>query len=162
MARRGAQRPRERAFFEELRAAAEAAGIAGRVRFLGERDDVPRLLAAADIYCQPNVAPESFGIAFVEALYAGLPAVSTRLGGAAEIIDAACGVLVPPGDPAALAGALAALIDDPGLRRRLGAAGPARARHLCDPAVTLGRLAGLLREMPTAKAQGRQETPRRG
>ena len=74
-------------------------GIEDRVRFLGERDDVPRLLAAADVYCQPNVAPESFGIAFVEALYAGLPAVSTRLGGAAEIVTDACGVLVPPADP---------------------------------------------------------------
>jgi glycosyltransferase involved in cell wall biosynthesis len=47
--------------------------IADRVRFAGQRDDVPRLLAAADLHCQPNSSPEPFGVAFVEALAAGLP-----------------------------------------------------------------------------------------
>ena len=67
------------------------------MRWLGQRRDVPELLAAADIYCQPNVGAEPFGIVFVEALYTGLPVVTTALGGALEIIDASCGVLVPPG-----------------------------------------------------------------
>ena len=76
--------------------------------------------------------------------------VSTRIGGAAEIIDGSCGVLVPPDDPPALAGALGALIDDPEARRRLGAAGPARARRLCDPAAALARVEELLRQVSTA------------
>jgi glycosyltransferase involved in cell wall biosynthesis len=125
------------------------------VKFVGQRSDVPELLAAADVHCQPNAGPEPFGIAFVEALYAGLPVVSTRLGGAAEILDASCGVLVPPADPAALAAALGALIDDPGARARLGAAGPARAAHLCDPAAALGRLEGLLAGVAAAPRGGR-------
>ena len=57
---------------------------------------------AADIHCQPNTAPEPFGLVFVEALYAGLPVVTTALGGALEILTDACGVLVPAGDAPAL------------------------------------------------------------
>ena len=48
---------------------------------------VPRLMAAADIYCQPNTTPEPFGIAFVEALAAGVPVVTTAMGGPLEIVD---------------------------------------------------------------------------
>jgi len=73
----GAQRPHEAEYLRELEEQAQKMGIAERVRFLGQRADVPRLLAAADIHCQPNTGPEPFGIAFVEALYAGLPVVTT-------------------------------------------------------------------------------------
>jgi glycosyltransferase involved in cell wall biosynthesis len=140
----GPQRHHEAAYLERLRAEVRAAGLAERVRFLGQRTDVPALLAAADVHCQPNTGPEPFGIAFVEALYAGLPVVTTRLGGAIEIVTADCGLLVEPSDPAALAAALAALIDEPACRARLGAAGRARARQLCDPAPVLARLGDLL------------------
>ena len=143
----GAQRPHEQVYLAELQTAAHTAGIAERIHFLGERSDVPRLLAAADLFCQPNTGPEPFGIGFVEALYSRLPVVSTRMGGAAEIVDESCGRLVPPDDSPALAEALSHLIDDPAQRERLGAAGPARARHLCDPEAGLPRLEALLRDV---------------
>jgi glycosyltransferase involved in cell wall biosynthesis len=73
--------------------------------------------------------------------------VTTALGGALEIVDARCGVLVKPNDAAALADALALLIDDDDDRHRLGAAGPARARELCDPDVALRRLDKLLERL---------------
>ena len=130
----GAQRPHERTYLEELRDQAARLGLAGRVQFLGQRTDVPQLLAAADVYCQPNLSPEPFGVAFVEAMYAGLPVVTTALGGALEIIGASCGLLVPPGRPDALAEALRGLIADPKARRRLGNQGPYRAAELCNPA----------------------------
>ena len=76
---------------------AGAAGLASRIRFLGQRSDVADLFEAADVYCQPNIAPDSFGLSFIEALSAGLPVVTTRLGAAAEIVDTSCGVLVEPG-----------------------------------------------------------------
>jgi glycosyltransferase involved in cell wall biosynthesis len=140
----GAQRPHERAFLAGLRERASRAGIADRIRWVGERNDVPHILAAADIYCQPNVAPEPFGIAFVEALAAGLPVVTTRQGAAEEIVDDTCGVLVPVGDVHRLAAALHDLIADSDFRHRLSSAGPARARELCDPSTQLERLSAVL------------------
>lgn len=140
----GPQRPGDAAHLAELHAAARHHGIAGRVHFLGQRDDVPRLMRTADLFCQPNTAPESFGLVLVEALAAGLPVVTTAIGGGAEIVTPACGVLVPPGDGPALAAVLRRLIADAPERHRLGAAGPARARELCDPAVTIPRLYRLL------------------
>jgi glycosyltransferase involved in cell wall biosynthesis len=129
----GAQRESEQGYLESLQSTAKESGIADRIRFIGQRDDVYRLLAASDIHCQPNVSPEPFGIAFIEALYAGLPVVTTRQGGAIEIVKDACGVTVAPNDPIALAAALGRLIGDAEVRRRLGNAGPSRARELCDP-----------------------------
>ena len=121
--------------------------IADRVKFLGHRSDVAHLLDAADIYCQPNLEPDAFGISFIEALGARLPVITTALGGALEIVDQSCGALVKPNDPAALADALARLVDDAAERRRLGAAGPARARELCDPAAALRHLDDLVERL---------------
>lgn len=132
----GAQRPMEVRYLAELEALASGLGIRERVRFLGQRSDVPRLLATGDIHCQPNTGPEPFGLAFIEALYAGLPVVATAMGGPLETIDTTCGVLVPP-EPGPLAQALQRLIQDGEERRRLGAAGPSRAVALCEPSAFL-------------------------
>jgi glycosyltransferase involved in cell wall biosynthesis len=94
-------------------------GIADRVRFLGERTDIGDLLAAADIYCQPNTGREPFGIALVEAMSAGLPVVATELGATADPVESDVGRRVSA-DPSALAAALAELIRDAEKRRRLG------------------------------------------
>ena len=137
-----------------LVASARRLGIGDRVRWLGERPDVRRLLAAADIHCQANVAPEPFGVAYVEALAAGLPVVASAAGGAIEIVDDSCGVLVPPGDAEALARALERLIVDRGIRARLAAGAPARARHLSDPATQMFRLADALTVMKAMEPAG--------
>jgi glycosyltransferase involved in cell wall biosynthesis len=140
----GAQRPHEEAHLAEMYALAQSLGIAPRIRFLGQRDDVPALMASADVLCQPNLGPEPFGIAFVEAMHAGLPVVATAIGGAREIVEATCGILVPPQDPAALADALRRLLTDSALRSQLGAAGPAHARALCDPEQQTSKLRDVL------------------
>jgi glycosyltransferase involved in cell wall biosynthesis len=140
----GAQRRGEHAYRARLEEHAHQAGIAARVHFLGQRDDVAALLWASDVYCQPNTEPESFGIAFVEALYAGLPVVTTDFGGAREIVTPDCGFLVPAGDRRALVEALRLLISDADLRRRLGSAGPARAARLCAPEHVVPRLEAAL------------------
>lgn len=120
-------------------------GLQERIRFLGHRRDVPALLRRAWVLCQPNIRPEAFGLAFVEALQRGVPVVTSDLGGAREVIvDDGCGILVPPADPQALARVLATLIEDSGLRDRLGAAGPARALYLSDPRERVLQLAQLL------------------
>jgi glycosyltransferase involved in cell wall biosynthesis len=128
-----AARPEEEAYVARLRADVQAAGIGDRVQFLGERSDVPDLLAASDVFCHPNTRPEGFGVVFVEALYAGLPVIASATGGALEIVDDTCGILIEPGDVAATREALAALVANPDLQARLGAAGAGRAAELCDP-----------------------------
>lgn len=136
---------REVRYADALVARVARSGHGTRVRLLGPRSDVPDLLAAADVVCHPNTAPESFGVAFVEALAAGVPVVTSALGGALEIVDSTCGVLVAPGDVEAVADALRVLVTNPARRRALGAAGPARAREVGDPGTNLRALAEALR-----------------
>jgi glycosyltransferase involved in cell wall biosynthesis len=103
-----------------------AAPLGDRVRFAGFRHDVPACLAAADVVVLPSLH-EGLGIAALEAMAATRPVVASRTGGLAEAVaDGETGLLVPPGDPDALAAALARLAADPALRRRLGEAGRVR------------------------------------
>jgi len=107
-----------------LRAAAAPHG--DRVVFAGFRRDVAACLAAADVVALPSLA-EGLGVAALEAMAASRPVVASRVGGLAEVVvDGESGLLVPPGDAAALAAALARLAADPTLRARLAAAGRVR------------------------------------
>ena len=126
------------------------------MEFLGDRSDIPQLLAGSDIYCQPNTEPDAFGLSLIEAMAAGLPVVTSAIGGANEIVDETCGVLVAPRDPATLASALAALLENHGRRERLGANGPARARGLCDPAAQMPRIAEILAKAAHDAAAARE------
>jgi len=136
----GPQKPDEAEYFRRLQETAEQLGIAKRVKFFGQRSDVPELLAGADIFCQPNLEPEPFGLVFIEALWAGRPVVATALGGAAEIVDESCGLLTEPGSSASLAGCLRRMIESPDLRERLGAAAANRAWRISGPAAQLEKL----------------------
>ncbi len=98
-----------------------------RVLLLGSREDVPDLLAAMDIFVLPS-RWEGLPLAVIEAMMAGLPVLATAVGGVPELVeDGVTGLLVPPRDPEALAWALARLLSDPPLRRRMGAAGREKA-----------------------------------
>jgi glycosyltransferase involved in cell wall biosynthesis len=80
-------------------------------------------MCAADLVVVPSVA-EAFGLVLAEALYLGRAVVATRVGGSPEIVDDGVdGILVPPGDSAALAEAIGRLLDHPGERERLAGAG---------------------------------------
>ena len=148
----GVQRSHEAEYLQELEVLANSLGIAHSVRFLGQRADVPHLLAAADIHCQPNTSPETFGIAFVEALHAGLPTVTTAIGGAVEIVDDSCGRLVAPNDTKALSEVLGTLISNPSERAALASGGKSRAYHLCHPVKQLTQLENLLSQVIEYKA----------
>lgn len=102
-------------------------GLAERVRFLGEQDEVAALLRSSDILASTS-GSESFSLVAVEAMGCGLPVVATRSGGTEEIVvDQETGLLVPTGDVHAVAEALVRLASDRELRRRMGLAGRARA-----------------------------------
>jgi phosphatidylinositol alpha-mannosyltransferase len=101
-----------------------------RVLMLGrvEHADLPPLHAASDLFVSPAVGQESFGIVLVEAMAAGLPVVASDIEGYREIVRRGIeGLLVPPGDAAALAGAIRRVLGEPALARRLSEAGRARA-----------------------------------
>ena len=141
----GAQTPAEEQYMTEMRSAANRLGIADRVRFLGWQPDARKLFGAGDVFCQPNSLPEPFGIVFVEAMYAGLPVVATATGGAVEVVDETCGVVIPHGDTDGLSRALERLVRDAQWRRQLSRGGPARADFLCNPAARLADLERVLR-----------------
>jgi glycosyltransferase involved in cell wall biosynthesis len=145
----GAQRPAEERYLEELKLAAERLGIEDKVRFLGQRSDVHEVLASADVFCQPNTGPEPFGIVFVEALWAGLPVITTNFGGGLEIVDSTCGALNPPNDAAALAATLTGFVESADLRRQMSQAAPARARKLCETTQQLRQLRSLIQQTIT-------------
>ncbi len=114
---------------DRLRDRAEEWGIGDRVHFLGFRDDVGDLLAAAQVYAMPSLS-EGLPLALLEAMHAGTAIVASGVGGIPEAVTAGReAFLVPPGDDEAMAAGLRAVLGDPGLRRRLSAAARVRARE---------------------------------
>lgn len=109
----------ERPVLEKL---ARRLGLETRLSFPGYRADLPDCLAQMDIFVLPSLT-EGLAITLLEAMAAGCPVVATRVGGVPEVIaDGATGRLIPPGDDAALAAAVAALARDPEQAARLAAA----------------------------------------
>ena len=108
---------------KNLRDAIDSMGLSGSVRMLGHREDVPDVLLSLDLFVLPTVE-EALGTAFLEAMAAGRAVVGCRVGGVPEVVEEGkTGLLVPPGDPAALADAIRSLLADGELRARMGAAG---------------------------------------
>ncbi|MGH3945746.1 MAG: glycosyltransferase family 4 protein [Pseudonocardiaceae bacterium] len=104
--------------------------LASRIRVMGGLGDEGKaaVLASVDVLCAPAIGGESFGIVLTEAMAAGTPVVASDLDAFRLVLDGGqAGVLVPAGVPAALAGALGDLLDDPGRRAALAAAGRRRA-----------------------------------
>ena len=142
----GPQRPHESRFLRQVQRAAQWHGLGDRIRFLGERRDARQLMASADIFVQPNIRPEPFGLVFAEALYAGLPVVTSATGGPLEIFRGGYGVLLPPDSVNELAEALRRLVEDGDLRRQYQHSEPRRAEQLCNPTKQIQRLAVLLQQ----------------
>jgi glycosyltransferase involved in cell wall biosynthesis len=127
-----------------LRAQADASGI--RIRFLGQRDDVPALLAAADVVVVPSLW-EGQPMIVQHALRAGRPVVASRAGGIPDLTGEDGAVLIPPADAGGLADAVLSVLDDPALARRLGAAARARADALPGQAAAVGAAIALYQRL---------------
>jgi glycosyltransferase involved in cell wall biosynthesis len=137
----------------ELRALAERLGVAERVRFCGFRSDVENVYGAADVVCVPSTQPDPLPNAALEAAAAGCCVVAADHGGLPEILtDGMTGVLVTPGDPAALAAALARLRADPAQRERIGAAAATDVRERFAPARLLERTQALYDDVLARRA----------
>lgn len=129
----------------ELVRVAQALGIADRIQFLGYRPDPLPFVARADVFVLTSRS-EGFGLVLVEAMACGVPVVSTDPPGGPRWIlqDGESGLLVPTGDPAALARAIHRVLTDGGLRRELTRSGLERARDFAPRVVARQylRLAG--------------------
>jgi glycosyltransferase involved in cell wall biosynthesis len=129
---------------EDLGALFADSGLGGRLLMLGYRADVPALLAAADVFVLPSHF-EGLPMSVIEAMLCGLPVVASDIKGPREqVVEAETGLLVPAGAVEPLAAALRRLADDPALRRRMGAAGRARAMERFDEGRVVARTLDLL------------------
>jgi glycosyltransferase involved in cell wall biosynthesis len=109
---------------EDLRHLATQLGVVPSIRFLGFREDVPRITAALSVAVLPSVDCDASSAVLKEALACAVPAVATDIGGAGEILrDGETGSVVPPRDPARLSAAILALLDDPDRARAMGRLG---------------------------------------
>jgi rhamnosyl/mannosyltransferase len=138
-----------------LRERIDALSLHERVLLLGRvtEGELRQILRVAQVFALPSIArSEAFGIVQLEAMAAGLPVVNTDLdSGVPEVsVHGSTGLTVRPGDAVALADALTTLLDDAGLRARLGAAGRSRVEAEFDVGTMVGSIEGLYR----AVAQG--------
>ena len=126
---------------------AAAASMDGAVRFAGyqSQEGVAEILAGADALVLPSFA-EGVPVVLMEAMASGKPVIATQLAGVPELVeDGVSGLLVPPGDPAALAAAIGRLAGDAELRARMGEAGRAKVRAEFDVRLEAKRLLSLFR-----------------
>jgi glycosyltransferase involved in cell wall biosynthesis len=131
----------------ELEGLARRLGLEGAVRFLGRRDDVAELLNVLDVYAMPS-RWEGLPISLLEAMAASRPIVASAVGGIPEVIThGETGLLVPPGDPHALAAAVRRLLEAPEEARRMGEAARRAVRARFDVATMARRYEGLYEEV---------------
>jgi glycosyltransferase involved in cell wall biosynthesis len=143
---------------DDFRRQARAAGIAERVHFLGRvpHSRLPTVLRAADLLLLTTEPPESFGIVLIEAMACGLATIATEYPGVRAVVDEdETGLLVPPGDPDAVAAGIRRMVDaEPSGRARMGVAGR-------EKAVRLWSWPSLLDRMDRAYAEAIAERRRR-
>lgn len=116
--------------------------LAGRVSFLGWRDDLPAIFADLDVVVLSS-RNEGTPTSIIEAMAAGCAIVATAVGGVPDLLPPGTGLLVPPGDVGALAAMTQRLLEDPNEREVLGLAARARASHNHDVGALVGRMTAL-------------------
>jgi glycosyltransferase involved in cell wall biosynthesis len=140
--------------FDAINALISQLGLRESVIFTGYRRDVPRIMAACDVYTMPSFE-EPFGMVYLEAMALAKPVISIDNGGTPEVVlQGETGLLSPPGDIEALAMNIQTLLDNPELRAKMGEQGRARVVSAFNPA----RLAGdVERIYETTLAAGRSK-----
>jgi glycosyltransferase involved in cell wall biosynthesis len=124
---------------DEIQERITAHGLEGHVRLLGLRGDVPRLLAASDLYVSSSHL-EGLSVALLEAMSAGLPVVVTGVGDAPKVVSDERGILVPPAQTEQLAEAMAAMLSYPERMRRCGKAAQRYVVERHSPMVWIDQL----------------------
>jgi glycosyltransferase involved in cell wall biosynthesis len=139
-------------YVAQLRTRAAGPDLAGKVSFAGERTDVPRLMAACDLFVLASEW-EGFGLVLVEAMAAGKPIVATHVSGIPEVVlHGESGILVPPHDPTKFAAAVLELLADNAERDRLGSNGYRRVHTLFNADRMIDETIGVYREALAERA----------
>lgn len=126
--------PRVRGYAERLQTLAASPELTGRVHLLGERRDLPTLMGQFSALVVPSTALEASPRVIAEAMAAGTPVIASDVGGIADMLQqGTAGLLVPPGQPAALAAAVTTLLHDPSLRERITVQGRNQALQRYQP-----------------------------
>jgi len=141
-------------FVPKVRAQVEASGLGDRISTLGFVDDLPATMAVLDVALYSALESDGMSRVLFEYLAAGVPVVASRVGVVPEILeDGRTALLVPPGEPEPLADAIARLLDDPGRRREIGAAGAALVRARYSGARLAEQLTALYLSLALASVQ---------
>jgi glycosyltransferase involved in cell wall biosynthesis len=141
-------------FVPKVRAQVEASGLGDRISTLGFVDDLPATMAVLDVALYSALESDGMSRVLFEYLAAGVPVVASRVGVVPEILeDGRTALLVPPGEPEPLADAIARLLDDPGRRREIGAAGAALVRARYSGARLAEQLTALYLSLAVASVQ---------
>jgi len=152
----GGRFPKDQAYAAELEHRASEPDLEGRVRFLGQVSDMTEQTRRWSVAVVASVEPEAGPLGLLEHMSIGLPIVATDHGGSPEVLGDA-GVLVRPGDPRAMAAALATLLDDHQLRRRCAEAGPRQIAAGLTLAEQEHRFLALLDGLATGRRAGDAE-----
>jgi glycosyltransferase involved in cell wall biosynthesis len=137
---------------EPLRAMAFSLGVRDRIIFAGFAEDVPAVLAALDVVVCASLRGEGLTGALREALAMARPVISSDVAGNRElVVDGRTGLLVPPGDPAALAGAIDRMLGCEAMAQEWAARGRARVLELCTEEKRADRVEGIYRELLAAR-----------
>jgi glycosyltransferase involved in cell wall biosynthesis len=135
---------------EPLTRLARHLGLGDGARFLGYRDDAPRIMQAMDVVVLPSVAKEGLGVCLIEAAFLGKPVVGSDAPGIREVlVDGDTGLLAPVADAEGLAASIAYLLEDPGRAADMGARGRDRARRLFTVEAMARRAEQLYRDLLT-------------
>ncbi len=137
----------EQDYVQQLQQQIKTLNLDHRVKFLGFRSDVPRLIAACDLAAHTSTAPEPFGRVIVEAMLCGCPVVAAAAGGATEIVEhSKTGWLVPPGDAAKLADVIRLAHDQPVQAKAIAQRGRKQAQQQFNLTVVNAQINRLLKE----------------
>jgi glycosyltransferase involved in cell wall biosynthesis len=140
----------------KLQTLARELSLEDKVTFTGRRNDIPEILSISDVcvLCSHPVV-ETFPLSLLEAMACGVPVVATAVGSIPEIIeDRRDGLLVEPGNVGALAEAILTLIDDPGMRERMGGAAAAKASERFSEERMVADYAALLTDLIAGEKEG--------
>lgn len=143
----GAPFPGNESHEEQMRRMAGELGVQANVVFTGELPDAHGAYAAMDALALTSAQPEPFGNVVMEAMGMGLPVIATNIGGSLDqVLDGVTGLLIPPGNPEALAEAIEKLAKNPELRRQMGIAGAERLRRDFSLEEMVGKIERVLTE----------------